>query len=694
MTVDPGDSASGADGAASGGGGGADEPWVGDPLGDPYDDEPFDPDTSPPDGDEAWLADLPADRAEEYMSPAWTGAGEGFAAGFLHHEGGPAGVGFAAGGPLDRLEPGPVLAGFLADAAGSGPDADTGACAADPAAAGAARLGLLSQLGESELVGVLCAARRMASWAAAQETEAVIALARRRSAQAREPGRRNLIEHVSDEVAAALTLTGRSAARVLDIGGNLARLPAVRAAALAGAIDWPRAVIFADVLSVLPDADAAAIADLLLGRASGMTTARLRVALRRAILTVDPGADTRRRRKARKDASVDVWEETSGNSVLAGRELPKAEVIAADARLTAQAKWLQARGATGTLQQLRAAVFSAVLNGRPITALLPAGPAGPAAPGTPGAPQPGTPGATGASPGPDPATADPAGTGAPDAGDPVGPAITGNVNLTLPLTAYLGQSDRPGEIPGHGAADAETCRALAAWLAAHPATRWCLTLTDPEGRAVAHACSPTSPGPPPRPPGPPGPPGPPHPPEPPHPPPDTSPPTTHRSGTSPSSAGPPGSGSPGSGPPRTGQPPRTGRPPRTGPPPDTPPDTPAATWLARLRPVLLETGDCTHAREFHGYRPPASLRHLITIRQPTCDHPGCRRPATRCDLDHAVPYAKGGRTCECNLGPRCRRHHRAKQTPGWHLEQPTPGTTIWTMPHGRSYTTQPDTYPV
>ena len=38
--------------------------------------------------------------------------------------------------------------------------------------------------------------------------------------------------------------------------------------------------------------------------------------------------------------------------------------------------------------------------------------------------------------------------------------------------------------------------------------------------------------------------------------------------------------------------------------------------------------------------------------------------------------------------------HRAKQVPGWHLDQPEPGTLIWTLPHGRSYTTRPDPYPI
>ena len=72
------------------------------------------------------------------------------------------------------------------------------------------------------------------------------------------------------------------------------------------------------------------------------------------------------------DAAVHRWDEPSGNSALAGREMTPADAITADARLTAQARWLQARGATGTLDQLRCAVFAAVLNGRSITTLLPA----------------------------------------------------------------------------------------------------------------------------------------------------------------------------------------------------------------------------------------------------------------------------------------------------------------------------------
>jgi hypothetical protein len=42
--------------------------------------------------------------------------------------------------------------------------------------------------------------------------------------------------------------------------------------------------------------------------------------------------------------------------------------------------------------------------------------------------------------------------------------------------------------------------------------------------------------------------------------------------------------------------------------------------------------------------------------------------------------------------PGCRRHHRVKQAPGWHLDQPEPGIMRWTTPNGRVYTTRPTVY--
>ncbi len=430
-----------------------DEPWPG---------YPFSPDNAPPDEDDA-VAGVP-----------WTGDGEAIPAGFLHREGGRRGSGFAAGGVLDGLAPGPVLAGFVRDAAEDG--------------AG------LPGLGESELIGVLCAAERMASWAAAQKAESVITLCRRRAAQARERKNKHLIEHVADEVAAALTLTGRAANRLVSVCGYLERLPAVRAALAAGVIDWARAVVFADELAACDDEAAREIAGRVLPRAGGMTTAQLRRVLRREVEADDPDAARRRRERGRKDAAVHRWDEPSGNSALAGREMTPADATGADARLTAQAKWLRARGVPGSLDRLREAVFAAVLNGRDITTLLPASPdrsadastggTGPGGTGgsgsTGGTGGPGSTGGTGSTGGEAGAGPDPAG---PVSGA-AGPSITGSVHLTMPLSAWLWLTDRPGEIAGSGTADADTCRDLAARLAAHPATKWCLTLTDPDGHAA------------------------------------------------------------------------------------------------------------------------------------------------------------------------------------------------------------------
>jgi hypothetical protein len=576
-----------------------------------------DPETDPEDY-QAWLAGLPAGVRADFLAGGWTGAGESIPAGFLHHvPGGPSGAGFAAGGVLDTMAPSPWLAEALTAATSGGH----------------------GELRESELIGVLCGWRRVSAWAAAGEAAAVLTLTRRRAAQAAAPGCSRLADHVTDEIAAALTLTGRSAGRLLDVASALGRLPDVHVALQHGEIDWPKACVFADELAVLDDDTVAAgIAARYLGRAGagGWTTGQLRAALRRAVLTADPAAAGRRRAEARKDAEVRAWDESSGNAALAGRELPPAEVLAADARLTALAKWLQGRGAAGTISQLRAAVYTALLNGRPVTTLLDnlaavtaaaEAAADYAAAGD--AVDDGTANTTaalgGAAAGPDPAEdgADAVAAADSDAGDAAGgdvpgwPAVAGTVHLTMPLSAFAGGGE-PGEVAGHGPVDAATSRDLAAMLAQNSSTRWCLTLTGPGGRAAGHACA--------------------------------------RAG------------------PAEGQ--------------------PVITWAAGLRArlQLLATGTCGHARQSPGYQPPASLRHLITVRQRTCSHPGCRRPAARCDLDHTVPYGDGGRTCECNIAPLCRHHHRCKQAQGWQLTQTRPGQMTWRTPSGRVYETVGDPY--
>ena len=235
---------------------------------------------------------------------------------------------------------------------------------------------------------------------------------------------------------------------------------------------------------------------------------------------------------------------------------------------------------------MRAAVFLARLSGQPLDALLEW------APGTDANAQ--APSADRATPG-------------------------GLVNLTLPALSWLGRSDAPGEVAGYGTVDAGTCRDLAGALARQPTARWCVTLVDQRGRAVAHGCARTGPG---------------------------------------------------------------------------PPGSDRAAWLTSMRITPIESGTCSHRRESPGYRPSPSLRHIVKIRSPRCGFPGCRRIAARCDDDHTIPHHLGGRTCECNLHPLCRRHHACKQAPGWRLDQPEPGILTWTLPSGRQVSVTPESYPV
>jgi hypothetical protein len=106
---------------------------------------------------------------------------------------------------------------------------------------------------------------------------------------------------------------------------------------------------------------------------------------------------------------------------------------------------------------------------------------------------------------------------------------------------------------------------------------------------------------------------------------------------------------------------------------------------ARLRPL-------THPADLppeSGYTPSRTLADFVRCRDLTCRFPGCDQPATRCDLDHTVPYADGGPTHASNLKALCRHHHLLKTFWGWRDQQLPDGTVIWTSPSGQTYSTTP-----
>jgi hypothetical protein len=108
-----------------------------------------------------------------------------------------------------------------------------------------------------------------------------------------------------------------------------------------------------------------------------------------------------------------------------------------------------------------------------------------------------------------------------------------------------------------------------------------------------------------------------------------------------------------------------------------------------LEPVARDT--CAHTHAENGYAPSRRLKHLLRARNQTCTAPGCNAQAIHCDIDHTTPYPAGP-TCECNTNPKCRRHHRTKQAPGWTTAQPAPSTVTWKNPAGRTHTTTATVY--
>lgn len=92
------------------------------------------------------------------------------------------------------------------------------------------------------------------------------------------------------------------------------------------------------------------------------------------------------------------------------------------------------------------------------------------------------------------------------------------------------------------------------------------------------------------------------------------------------------------------------------------------------------------------YQPTRRLREFVEARDRTCRHPGCARPAWRCDVDHAIPYDQGGCTDPANCGCFCRRHHRLKHEAGWTTRRDPDGTVHFTTPLHQQHTVDPPDY--
>jgi len=506
--------------------------------------------------------------------------------------------GFVQGGPADTLAPGALLAA-LTEAA----FADAG------------------RLNDDELTGALEAARRLQNRAHYLETLAVAELARRRAAQYEDdkargvPRNRRRAQFPDLELAAELLIGRRHAQHLLDEATELtARLPRTLAGMADGMIDPARASAIASATLCLSDADAARVDQALAPEAHEVRADTVTRRAARLAMKLDPDAVQREKDDARRTRQrVEARREQSGNASFSIREADTSQVMSVEAAMNELAVRLRNGGAEGTLDSLRAmAALDRLLARDPLDRLAPL----PPEPRDEEAPS---------------GDRSPSESAISVGGQAKFPAL---INLLVPAATLLGWGTAPGQAGVWGLTDPQETRDIVQAAARHPRTRWCLTVVNERGEAVAHACA-------------------------------------------------------------DGRHPWT---PESPDPPLGPENQPARVqeFLTGLgiTPGALERiarGTCDHRHAEPRYVPSRKLRHLIRARAQTCTAPGCGGQSVFADQDHVIPYPYGP-TDECNLHAPCRAHHRAKQAPGWRVDQPEPGVIRWTLPSGRTRTTHPTIY--
>ncbi len=114
-------------------------------------------------------------------------------------------------------------------------------------------------------------------------------------------------------------------------------------------------------------------------------------------------------------------------------------------------------------------------------------------------------------------------------------------------------------------------------------------------------------------------------------------------------------------------------------------DQHASEW--RYTVVDTETGQMVRTGTTRR-RPTTAQRRTIESRDVTCVFPGCRMPASQCDLDHRIPWSQGGPTTVDHLAPLCRHDHiTVRHNAGWTYRCRPNGDYIWTSKLGHEYTT-------
>jgi hypothetical protein len=246
-----------------------------------------------------------------------------------HDEGIPAG--------LDEMEPGPILAAFLASID-------------------------VTRVSGYDRIVVLRAHQRLVSHYTASlyaDMAAVVDVL-----DDSETKRWDAAEAAAAEVRAALHLTRRCADTEVGIALELhTRLPRVHEMLASGDLDLRRARVLLDGTSHLDDAAARRVIDQIADDATRYTTGQLRTRLRRLCIEAEPDDSALRYEDAIEERRVVVEPNDTGTANYLGMDLPPNRVMAAAQRINRIARSLRGEGEERTIDQLRADVYLDLLCG-------------------------------------------------------------------------------------------------------------------------------------------------------------------------------------------------------------------------------------------------------------------------------------------------------------------------------------------
>ena len=110
-----------------------------------------------------------------------------------------------------------------------------------------------------------------------------------------------------------------------------------------------------------------------------------------------------------------------------------------------------------------------------------------------------------------------------------------------------------------------------------------------------------------------------------------------------------------------------------------------AEW--RYRVTNEATGQPLHVGTTSKRRHNTTQKRAVELRDLTCVFPGCRMPATSCDIDHIKTWVDTHRTSATDSAPGCRHDHVGRHKFGWTYHRLPNGDYLWTSPLGHTHTT-------